>query len=86
MTLIFNLLSGAVGGNLLGMLSKGKTAFSTIFGLIGGGAGHLFGGKILELVGAYSDFGALGTYGLSGGLGAAGALLGRIFLGGKKKS
>ena len=86
MQLLFHLLSGAVGGNLLGTLTRGKPLLNTVFGLLGGGIGHFGADLILELAGGYSDFGAFGTYGVSVGLGAVAAVAGRIFLGGKKKA
>lgn len=79
MDILINLLSGAVGGNLLGMLSKGRGIISTLLGLIGGGAGHQFGAQILEKLGDMAEPGQGALAGVSAGLGGLLSLIGGFF-------
>lgn len=55
-TLLIQLVSGAVGGNIGGALNKAKSLgplLTTILGAVGGvGGGQLLGGKAAEMLGS----------------------------------
>ncbi len=82
-TLIIQLVSGAVGGNVAGLLNRSRTLgpiVNTLLGAIGGvGGGQLLGGNLGDLVGG----GTVGTIATSGLVGLVLPLLGSFA---KKKS
>ncbi|MEM8710654.1 MAG: hypothetical protein AAGG01_06855 [Planctomycetota bacterium] len=83
MELLINLISGAVGGNLLGALTKGSGLIRTILGLVGGGLGNFVGPDLLSKIGALAESGQAGQAGMSAGLGGILAMVGGLL--GKKK-
>ena len=83
MDILINLISGAVGGNLLGALTKGSGLIKTIMGLVGGGIGQFFGPDILSKIGALAESGQAGQAGASAGIGGILAMLAGVFT--KKK-
>ena len=85
MELVINLVSGLIGGNLLGALSKGKGLISSILGLVGGGVGNFFGPDILDKIGMVTENAQVGQAGVSAGVGGILALLAGLFTK-KKKS
>jgi len=82
-TLLIQLVSGAVGGNIGGLLNKAKNLgpmLNTILGAVGGvGGGQLLGGQLTDLVGN----GTVGQIGASGVVGLILPLLGGLL---KKKA
>lgn len=73
--LLVNLIAGAVGGNLAGMLAKNKSLgplLNTILGLVGGGLGTL----VANNTSLTQSAGTAGSAGLSAVLGALIPLIG----------
>ncbi|WP_145203781.1 hypothetical protein [Planctomycetes bacterium Poly30] len=79
MEILIDLISGAVGGNLLGALTKGGGLLKTIMGLLGGGLGNFIGPDILKQIGALAESGQAGQAGVSAGLGGILAMIAGLF-------
>lgn len=82
-TLLIQLVAGAVGGNVAGLLNRARSLgpiVNTILGAVGGvGGGQLLGGSLGDLLGG----GTVGTVATSGLVGLVLPLLGSLA---KKKS
>ena len=69
MSLLLQLVSGAAGGNIGGLLNKAKSLgplINTVLGALGGlGGGQLLGGKVGEMMGS-AQAGSIGSSALVG--------------------
>jgi hypothetical protein len=78
-SLLLQLVSGAVGGNIGGLLNKARSLgplLNTILGAVGGiGGGQLLGGQAADLIGN----GTVGTVGASAIVGLLLPLVGGMF-------
>ena len=78
-SILIQLVSGAVGGNVGGLLNKAKSLgplLNTILGAVGGiGGGQLLGGQVADLIGN----GTVGNVGASAIVGLVLPLIGGMF-------